>query len=166
MGYGGYDRTRAYQYAERWWNDHNPQYTNMGVDCTNYVSQILFAGGLPMVRTGKRQSGWWYSHKGNTWSYSWAVAHALSRYLSTSGGAFHTQIVAGPEALDIGDVISYDWQGSGRYDHNTVVTGFDPQGLPLVNAHTVNSHQRFFSYADSYAWTPRTRYLFIHFVDP
>ncbi|GAE48034.1 hypothetical protein JCM21738_5090 [Mesobacillus boroniphilus JCM 21738] len=40
-----YDRLKAVQYAERWWNDYNPAYKKFEVDCTNYISQCLHQGG-------------------------------------------------------------------------------------------------------------------------
>ncbi|MNN92744.1 putative amidase domain protein [compost metagenome] len=67
--------------------------------------------------------------------------------------------------LDIGDVICYSWDGDGRYGHSTIVTGFDPGGMPLVNAHTVNSRNRYWDYSDSYAWTERTQYRFYHILE-
>ena len=79
-----YNRPKAVQYAETWWQTPNPRYENFEVDCTNYVSQCLFAGGAPMDYTGKRDSGWWYAgKKGNQelWSFSWAVANSLHHYL-------------------------------------------------------------------------------------
>ena len=67
-----------------------------------------------------------------------------------------------PEQLMLGDVILYDWDGDGRFQHSTVVTAFDAGGMPLVNAHTVSSRHRYWDYRDSYAWTERTVYrLFI-----
>ncbi|MCY0875245.1 MAG: amidase domain-containing protein [Firmicutes bacterium] len=163
---GAYNRTLAYRYAEQWWNSHNPQYQYMGVDCTNFVSQVMHAGGLPMVGGGRRDAGWWYrSGQAPTWSYSWAVAHSLATFLSSPQNPFRARVVQSPQELTIGDVIAYDWTHSGRYGHNTVVVGHDANGMPLVNAHTVDSHQRFYSYEDSYAYTPNTQYLFIHFLD-
>ncbi|MDT2192932.1 amidase domain-containing protein [Paenibacillus larvae] len=79
-----YDRKEAARYADLWWDQPNPAYLTFEVDCTNYVSQCLFAGGAPMNYTGKRESGWWYSGMEGSrelWSYSWAVAHALQSYL-------------------------------------------------------------------------------------
>ncbi|MGB8956358.1 MAG: amidase domain-containing protein [Tumebacillaceae bacterium] len=158
---GRYDRVRAYKYAELWWNGFNPQFKTMqGNDCTNFISQVVYAGGIPMVGGSSRSSGWWY--RGSNWSFSWAVAHsfrlALPRWL-------HAREVADPRQLMIGDVICYDWDGDGRWQHNTVVTGFDYYGRPLVNAHTVASHRRYWDYRDSYAFTPRTRYSFHHILD-
>ncbi|PYI50658.1 amidase domain-containing protein [Paenibacillus flagellatus] len=163
-----YDRAKAQRYAETWWNGANPQYLHFEVDCTNFVSQCLFAGGAPMNYTGKRESGWWYQGKDGSrelWSYSWAVAHSLSAYLSSSRGGLRAETVDSPQRLAIGDVICYDWDGDGRFQHNTIVTGFDAAGMPLVNAHTVDSRMRYWDYRDSYAWTPNTRYRFFHIAD-
>ncbi|MCY0901457.1 MAG: amidase domain-containing protein [Firmicutes bacterium] len=163
---GIYNRTLAYRYAEQWWNVYNPAYADMGVDCTNFVSQVMRAGGFAMIGGTRKETGWWYrSGRTPTWSYSWAVAQSLATLLQRAGNPFRATLAERPEELTIGDVIAYDWTGSGRYGHNTVVVGADERGLPLVNAHTVNSHQRFFSYEDSYAWTQNTRYLFVHFMN-
>ncbi len=75
-----YDRRKAVQYAERWWNDYNPQYQKFENNCTNFISQCLRAGGAEMHGFSNRSKGWWYS--GNNWSYSWSVANALRWYLS------------------------------------------------------------------------------------
>ncbi len=163
---GGYDRIRAWRYAERWWNARNPEYQDMGVDCTNYISQTMAAGGLPQHATGRRDSGWWYRAAAHpAWSYSWAVANAFAHYLQRRDNRVRAVLVQNPRELKLGDVICYDWQGNGAYNHSTVVTAHDAAGDPLVNAHTVNSHKRYFSYEDSYAWTEHTRYLFVHFAD-
>lgn len=45
-----YNREKAVAYAHRWAYGFNPAYgnfTDMGGDCTNFLSQCLHAGGLP-----------------------------------------------------------------------------------------------------------------------
>jgi len=166
--YTAYDRAKACAYAEKWWNGANPRYESFEVDCTNFVSQCLFAGGAPMNYTGKRESGWWYKGKDGSrelWSFSWAVAHGLQSHLAASRSGLRAETVDSPQRLAVGDVICYDWEGDGRFQHNTIVTGFDAAGMPLVDAHTVNSHRRYWDYRDSYAWTPNTRYRFFHIAD-
>lgn len=164
-----YRRDLAVAYAERWWNEPNPAYENFEVNCTNYVSQCLFAGRAPMNYTGRRESGWWY--KGRVggrewWSFSWAVADSLRRYLAMPRSfGLRAQEVDAPEKLKLGDVICYDWDGTGRFGHNTIVTAFTADGEPLVNANTVASRHRFWDYQDSYAWTKSTRYRFFHIAD-
>ncbi|WP_159888264.1 amidase domain-containing protein [Paenibacillus puerhi] len=163
-----YDRHKAAAYADLWWDKGNPDYLTFEVDCTNYVSQCLFAGGAPMNYTGKRDSGWWYKGRlggREHWSFSWAVAHSLPSYLLTSRAGARGREASSAQELDLGDVISYDWDGSGRFQHSTIVTAKDPDGMPLVNAHTVSSRHRYWSYTDSYAWTDKTRYRFIRIAD-
>lgn len=165
---GVYDRSRAVQYADQWWDKGNPAYIEFEVDCSNYISQCLFAGGAPMHYTGKRDSGWWYKGRYNgqeLWSYSWAVAHSLQRYLTQNKGGLRAEEVPEAAMLEPGDIISYDWDGNGRYQHSTIVTAKDANGMPLVNAHTVPSYHRYWSYKDSVAWTERTKYRFLHIAD-
>ncbi|MFD1707267.1 amidase domain-containing protein [Siminovitchia sediminis] len=158
-----YDRLKAVQYAERWWNDYNPAYEKFDVDCTNYVSQCLFAGGAPMRGYPDRTKGWWYRNR--NWSYSWSVANALKVYLEHSTAGLRAAEVQDPRELQPGDIICYDFQGDGRYDHNTIVTGEDADGMPLVNAHTYNSRMRYWAYEDSSAYTPNIQYKLFHILD-
>ncbi|MGG1614855.1 amidase domain-containing protein [Paenibacillus sp. FSL K6-2441] len=173
LGIGGarsiaYRREEAVIYADRWWDSFNPEFAAFEVDCTNYISQCLFAGGAPINYTGKRESGWWY--KGyvggrELWSYSWSVANALARYLGQSRTGLRAELLERPEQLQLGDVIAYDWDGNGTFQHNTIVTAFDAGGMPLVNAHTTPSKHRYWDYRDSYAWTEKTVYRFYHIAD-
>ncbi|MFB6468722.1 amidase domain-containing protein [Cytobacillus sp. Hz8] len=158
-----YDRRKAIQYAERWWNSYNPAYKKFENDCTNFISQCLRAGEAPMRGYPNRGTGWWI--RGNNWSYSWAIANALRLYLSNSKQGLRAREVSSPEELLQGDVICYDFQGNGRFDHNTIITGMDALGMPLVNAHTTNSRQRYWAYEDSTAYTPNIKYKFFTIVD-
>jgi len=164
-----YRREAAVAYAERWWNEPNGSYENFDVNCTNYVSQCIFAGGAPMNYTGRRESGWWYKGRANGqehWSYSWAVANALQHLLTQPHSVgLRATAVGSANELQLGDVICYDWDGNGRFQHNTIVTAFTPDGMPLVNANTVSSRHRYWDYRDSYAWTEQTRYRFFHITD-
>lgn len=161
-----YDRQKAVEYAERWWNDYNPQFRNFDVDCTNYISQCLWAGGAPMKRSYDRAQGWWYRLENPVnWSYSWAVAHSLRWYLATSKSGLRATEVSSVDKLQPGDVICYDFNGDGRWQHNTIVVDKDSNGMPLVNAHTSNSRQRNWEYQDSTAWTDIIKYKFFHIAD-
>lgn len=164
-----YRRDLAAAYADRWWNEGNPAYELFEVNCTHYVSQCLFAGNAPMDYTGRRDNGWWYKGRSSGrewWSYSWAVSNALNRFLSTSRRTgLRAETVQSAQELQLGDVITYDWNGEGRFQHSTIVTAFDASGMPLVNANTVASRHRYWDYQDSYAWTDRTKYRFFHISD-
>jgi hypothetical protein len=158
-----YDRLKAVQYAERWWNSYNPAYKKFENDCTNFISQCLRTGGAPMRGFPNRGTGWWLQT--NNWSYSWAIAHSLRLYLANSKLGLRATEVSSPDQLILGDVICYDFEGDGRFNHNTIVTGKDAYGLPLVNAHTYNSRQRYWAYEDSSAYTPNIKYKFFSIVD-
>lgn len=160
-----YDRLRATRYADVWWDSANPRYPKFSDDCTNYISQCLHAGGIPMVGEGDRNRGWWMkstSTTSNQWSYSWTSSNALYRFVRKSVGG---ELVSQANELKMGDLIFYDWDGRGSYHHTTVVTEFDHAGEPLVNAHTDDSFHRPYLYYDSRAWTSSTRYAFVHIPD-
>lgn len=159
-----YNRLEVVKYAERWWNSYNPAYRHFHVDCTNFVSQCMRAGGAPMTGQPDRSRGWWYAGRNDQWSYSWAVAHSLRWYLSGSNKGLQAKEVATPEELLRGDVICYDFDGDGHWQHNTIVVAKDAYNMPLVNAHTTNSRMRYWSYEDSTAWTENIKYKFFHIL--
>src|SRR5699024_2920608 len=130
------------------------------VDCTNFVSQCLFSGGAPMVGEPDVESGWWCRPDADSWSFSWSVSHSLYWYLRSAGFGLKGRLVNSPTELELGDLIFYSFNGDHRWDHTTIVVGFDSRGNPLVNAHTDNSRHRFWSYTDSVAWTSKTKYAF------
>ncbi|MCP3741706.1 amidase domain-containing protein [Rossellomorea sp. BNER] len=158
-----YDRRKAVQYAEYWWNSYNPAYKSFEVDCTNFISQCLHAGGAPMRGHPNRGKGWWM--RNNNWSYSWSVANSLRWHLPSSNVGLRGVEVQYPQQLQLGDVICYDFEGDGRFDHNTIVTAKDAYGMPLVNAHTTNSRMRYWNYEDSTAYTPEIQYKFYRIED-
>lgn len=164
-----YRRDLAVSYADLWWNKANPQYEEFDSNCTNYVSQCIFAGDVPMLYTNRRDNGWWYKGRQQGkewWSYSWAVSKSLASFLMKSRKqGLQAVEVSQASDLELGDVIVYDWNGDTRYQHTTIVTAFDAKGQPLVNANTTASRHRYWDYQDSYAWTPYTQYRFFHITD-
>ncbi|MCA1030715.1 amidase domain-containing protein [Bacillus timonensis] len=158
-----YNRLDAVKYAERWWNSFNPKYKKFENDCTNFISQCLHAGGIPMVGYPSRTNGWWMKHQ--NWSYSWTVANSFRWYLSGAKSGLRAKEVFSAKDLLLGDVICYDFEGDGRYNHATIVVAKDEEGMPLVNAHTQNSRMRYWTYEDSTAYTPNITYKFFHILD-
>lgn len=157
-----YDREAAVRYANTWWDSYNPAYPKFDVDCTNFVSQCLRAGGAPMWGYPNREKGWWIG--GGTWSLSWSTSHSLRWYLAGSKKGLTATQVASADLLAPGDVIVYDFQNDGRYDHSTIVTAKEGN-TPYVNAHTYNTRHRHWAYKDSYASTPDARYIFFKIND-
>ena len=152
-----YDREAAVAYANRWWNDYNPAYPKFAVDCTNYISQCLRAGGAPMWGSPNRERGWWIG--GGNWSFSWSVSHSLRWYLAGSQRGLRARRVQSAGELEPGDIISYDFEGEGVFNHTTIVTS-KRDGVPYVNAHAYNVRDRHWAYKDSYAWRPDATYIF------
>lgn len=123
---------KMYQYAEKY-NASSPKkkanrntnyanFDNMGGDCTNYVSQILRAGGAPLDTTGNYQ---WYYHKVTDRSPSWTGVNQLYNYL------IHNDYV-GPQGSIIkydqpyvaskGDIIQVKFNGKKTFTHSLWIT--------------------------------------------
>ncbi|MFD2370320.1 amidase domain-containing protein [Brevibacillus sp. GCM10020057] len=160
-GAGGYNRKSAVAYAMQYWNSHNPLYPRFTDDCTNFISQCLYAGGIPMLFSKEKGKGWWIRMgKGGEWSWSWTVAHALYLLLKSGAAPMRAVSKSSPDQLEPGDLICYDFDGDGRFQHNTIVVAKDANNMPLVNAHTTDSSMRYWAYEDSTAYTPNIRYAF------
>ncbi|WP_078390773.1 amidase domain-containing protein [Shouchella patagoniensis] len=160
---GEYDRRSAVRYAERWWNDYNPNFKQFEDNCTNFVSQCLLAGGAPMTSKSSKQRGWWYENN-KSMSLSWSVAHSLRWYLSGARTGLRGEEKYRASDLIPGDIICYDFNGSGKWDHNAIVVAKDRHNEPLVNAQTVNSRLRYWTYQNSPAYTPDIQYKFFRIV--
>lgn len=153
-----YNRQQAVAYAERYWNSHNPAFHFFPEDdCTNYISQCLHAGGFPMEFSKSRARGWWY--RNGSWSYSWVIANSLYWYLKRKA-----QSVSQAQDLQLGDVISVDFEGDGRWNHSGIVTYKDENGEPYISTHTINGLYRHWEFRDSYAYSPNIRYGFFHII--
>ena len=81
-------------------------------------------------------------------------------YLSGARYGVKGKVVERASDLLLGDVICYDFEGDGRWNHTTIVVAKDENGEPLVNAHTSNSYHRYWGYEDSTAYTPQIQYKF------
>ena len=76
-----YDRKTAVKYARKWAYKRNGKYYNfdsVGGDCTNFVSQCLYAGSK--VMNYKKDLGWYYIN-GNNKSPSWTGVEFLFDFL-------------------------------------------------------------------------------------
>ena len=79
-----YNREAVYEYAKKWAYGRNPKYYNfdsVGGDCTNFVSQCIYAGCKQM--NYNRNNGWYYIN-GNNKSPSWTGVEFLYNFLTTN----------------------------------------------------------------------------------
>ena len=108
-----YDRERAVEYARRWALSRNPlfyNFTGIGGDCTNFVSQALLAGSCVMNYTP--DFGWYYrsaDDRAPAWTgveYFWEYMTEAERFVEAGGntGPFGREV--GVADLDVGDVIT------------------------------------------------------------
>ncbi len=121
-GDGSYSADEAVAYADRWWNSANPNYNNYisrGVDCANFVSQCLYAGGMQQTSTWKPGT------------YAWVNVNGQIAYLKNFG----TFMSANSSNVKKGNPVYYDWDSSGDYDHTAICVGTSG-GTPIVDAHT------------------------------
>ncbi len=139
----GYNRRKAVAYANRWAYERNPAYYDfsaIGGDCTNFVSQCLYAGSGIMNYTP--ETGWYYISVDNR-SPSWTGVDFLYEFLinNSTRGPFAAEVDI--SSVRAGDVIQL-YNGE-RYYHSLFVveTEEEPdEDNVLVNAHTLNASRR------------------------
>jgi len=128
-------------------------------DCTWYVSQALWAGGLPT------SSDW----KGKTFNFDKLAsrrhypgptkaavnAQRFRNYVTGSAKLATITPIAWSDntagGAQVGDVIAYDWDSpgpDGSIDHVALVTSIKPNGYPLVSQHTPARKDR------GWSWDP------------
>lgn len=113
-----YSVSAAKNYASRWYNGRNPTFPVFTVDCTNFVSQILFAGGMPM---NKSYSSGWYANVSDN-SVSWSAVPEFYTYWSqkksTVSSLSKATIIADSKA---GDIVQFKKNGATRWSHSMFV---------------------------------------------
>jgi hypothetical protein len=171
----GYNGAAAAAYADTYWSTYNSQYpsfANKGGDCTNFVSQALYAGGIAM-RTSPPYTGdaAWYIQQRNrknwTWSVPWVNAQDDSVFLvqdlpgvtqvETLTGAAPGQVI--PSNGSQGDVVLYDWNNDGTFDHETIIATPDGQS---VDSHTNNRYHAYWTLAQYNSSWATTRIVVLH----
>ncbi len=155
-----YDRYRAVAYAHKWAYKRNPKYfnfDNLGGDCTNFTSQVLYAGSRVMNFTPVY--GWYYKSANNR-TASWTGVEYLYNFLvnNMGDGPFAEEVDVND--IDIGDVIQLSFNGI-QFAHSPVVVEVgNPVNLNniLVAAH---SYDRDNYNITNYVWK---KIRFIHII--
>ena len=114
-----YNRLLAVRYAQKWALGANPEYYHfggIGGDCTNFISQCLFAGGGEMV---KGESEWFYYSKDNR-SPSWTSVEALGVFLTDDRQSLFAS-KREVKDLDEGDIIQLR-QNPLRFNHSLIIS--------------------------------------------
>lgn len=116
-----YDRQAAVRYALKWAFARNPRFydfEDIGGDCTNYISQCLYAG--CGVMNFSRDNGWYYISSYDR-SPSWTGVEFLQNFLLTNEGEAVYGRAAPLSELLPGDVIQLQ-NSDGRFYHSLFVT--------------------------------------------
>lgn len=149
-----YDRRAAVRYALNWAFARNPRFydfQDIGGDCTNFVSQCMYAG--CDVMNFSQENGWYYINSNNR-APAWTGVNYLRKFLFTNRGPG----VYGEEApfseLRRGDIIQLMNYG-GRYYHSVFISAIFRPAVPeniFVCAHTADARNRrlsTYNYADA-----------------
>jgi hypothetical protein len=142
-----YDRNAVVNYAEANWSGCNSYWPCYADDCTDFVSQAEWSGGLPMVGYPDKSDPWTWWQNGYgyappfgtaTTSDSWGLTNNFYTYLdvyannpvvydygryaySQYGDQMYTWANDG---LSNGDMVFYDWTSDGNWDHSAVQVAY------------------------------------------
>ncbi|MBQ2735429.1 MAG: amidase domain-containing protein [Clostridia bacterium] len=142
-----YRRERAVEYAKRWALDRNPlfiDFTGIGGNCTNFVSQSVLAGSCTMNYT--KDFGWYYiseEDRAPAWSsveYFYDFMTGAPVFASQNGGVGPFAREVAREEAELGDVIQYA-NSMGDWYHTVMITGFDGDEI-LVSAQSDDAIDR------------------------
>lgn len=147
-----FNASKGVAYAKKYADGKNfPKYAYcsqpFGGDCTNFVSQILEAGGVKQVKSDSEKKGWWHkSHNGaHTHSDSWIKAKTFAKYMGIS---YKTKShKAFSKKVKKGDFIAFDKESDGNAEHMAFVTATSSKTYKGANDYQVAQHTK-----DYLAW--------------
>ena len=142
-----YDRERATEYARRWARTRNTlfdDFTGGGGDCTNFVSQAVFAGCCQMNFT---ETFGWYFRSIEDRAPAWTGVEAFFDFFTGSGDFMPVTMRVGPfgyaterQYVSKGDVVQLS-NADGDFYHTLMITGIDGDEI-LVSAHSNDALDR------------------------
>ena len=139
-----YNREKAVAYAHRWAFSRNPQFYDfqyLGGDCTNFASQVIYAGCGVMNYT--QVYGWYYISLNNR-APAWTGVNELFSFLINNRGVGPHGEITELSNISPGDIIQLDFDGDGEFDHSPVVvdSGAGTPDTILLAAHTNDADYR------------------------
>ena len=135
-----YVRENAVAYARKYAFSQNSQFANfagIGGNCTNFVSQCIYAGSCEM---NYRPTFGWYFISLDDRSPSWTGVEYFYNFIIENAGVGPYGRVANSDELELGDVNQLARNEEGYY-HSLLVVGFDGEDI-LVAAQTDNAYAR------------------------
>lgn len=134
-----YNRNLAVAYARKWALNRNPKYynyDNLGGDCTNFISQCLYAG---IGEMNYRGYGWYYK-AANRKSASWTGVEYLYDFLINNKYVGPRGELIDKEEIEIGDVIQLSFDGN-IFGHSLIVSSAFKNEIKICS-HTIDSLDR------------------------
>lgn len=135
------------EYAKKWYNKRNNQYYGYVQDCASFVSQCLYARGLPMNEN-------WYSYRMDSCYYyfwevgaPWRLAADQYNYFSNpENGFINGEVIeinnvselaeeAKNGGIQAGDLLYFDENRDGVPNHAAMISKVD-SGMLYYTAHT------------------------------
>jgi len=135
-----YNRENAVAYARKYAFSQNSLFANfagIGGNCTNFVSQCIYAGSCEM--NYKPTFGWYFISLDDR-SPSWSGVEYFYNFIIENADVGPFGRVATSDELENGDVIQLGRNEEGFY-HTLLVVGFDGEDI-LVAAQTDNAYAR------------------------
>lgn len=135
-----YIRENAVAYARKYAFSQNPYFANfagIGGNCTNFVSQSIYAAGCEMNFTPTY--GWYYISLDDR-APAWSGVEYFYNFMIENVGVGPFGRVCTRDELEIGDVIQLANNENGYY-HTLLVVGFEGDDV-LVSAQTDNAYAR------------------------
>ena len=131
-------------YAHKWAMGRNPKYYDyekLGGDCTNFVSQCVYAGSG--VMNYQSTLGWYYAGANNH-SPSWTGVGFFYDYLTRKTGIGPVGRIVDIQDVEVGDVSQFS-SHSPKFTHSQIIVSVGKgKGLDsiLIAAHSVDSLDR------------------------
>lgn len=135
-----YQRLHAVEYAKKWALDRNPlfrDFAGCGGDCTNFISQSIFAGSCIMNDT---PTFGWYFRSPEDYAPAWTGVPYLYNFLTTNMGNGPVGVEVDASRAELGDLIQLG-RRDGTYYHTVIITGKRNDDF-LVSAHNNDALDR------------------------
>lgn len=121
-----YNRQKVLDYAKKWAFSRNPKYYNfdpVGGDCTNFISQCIFAGSNTMNYT--KNTGWYYINGNNK-----------------SVGPYGKKV--NQKEIQLGDIAQLSFNGQ-KFEHTLIIVNienyFSLAGIKIAS-HTYDNYNK------------------------
>jgi hypothetical protein len=155
-------RDRQMDYAFDHWNDRSSKtyFYASGTNCANFTNQVLRARGWKPTSN-------WHNYGWTDYTSSWVSSTALMKYFKARPQLAAPLTDKQRNQVRVGDVVQFDWDGSGDRDHTAVVSKVSTDVYGHVSVYYVGhtSHTTYSSVDSSInPQHPKARVYYWHLV--